>query len=127
MDPPRFEADDAATTVIAAGARFEGSVRSGGGAVISGRIEGDLAAEGAVLLEATGSIGGSVTAAAAKIEGAIEGSLEVTGRAEVDSGGRVAGPVRAARVDVAAGALLDGPVEAQDGPHRFVERRGKRR
>jgi cytoskeletal protein CcmA (bactofilin family) len=127
MDPPRFDADDAATTVIAASARFDGSMRSAGGAVISGRIEGDLAADGAVLVEATGSIGGSVTAAAAKVEGTIEGSLEVTGRAEVDSGGRVGGPVRAARVDVAAGALLDAPVEAEDGPHRFAERRGKRR
>ena len=127
MDSPRFDADDAATTVIAPGARFEGNVRSAGGAVIAGRLEGDLAAEGGVLLKATGSVGGSVVAAAAKIEGAIEGSLEVSGRAEVDSGGRVGGRVRAARVDVAAGALLAGPVEAEDGPHRFTERRGKRR
>ncbi len=127
LDPPRFDADDSATTAIAEGARFEGSIRCEGCARIAGRLTGDLVAGGPVLVTATGSVSGDVIAAAAKVEGAIGGSLEVRGRAEVDAGARVGGRLEAARLDVAAGALLEGPVETDGGPRRFAERRGERR
>jgi hypothetical protein len=45
----------------------------------------------------------------------------------VDALGRIGGRLRALRLDPAGGALVGGPVQVEDGPHLFAERRGKRR
>jgi cytoskeletal protein CcmA (bactofilin family) len=123
LDPPRLDAEDRDTTVIAEGTRFDGSIRSAGGAVVAGTLDGDLEAAGGVLVLASGSVGGDVVAAAAKIEGSVIGSLDVSGRVEVDALGRVGGRVRALRLDQAGGATLSGPVEVEEAPHVFAERR----
>jgi cytoskeletal protein CcmA (bactofilin family) len=126
LDPPRFDADDPATTVIAAGTRFEGNIRSAGGAVVAGRLDGNLEATGAVLVLSSGSVGGNVVAVSAKVEGSVDGSVEASDRAEVDSLGRVGGSLRAHRLDRAGGAAIGGPVEVEDGPHDFLDRRRTR-
>lgn len=123
LDSPRFDPDAASSSVLAAGTRLVGDLRTPGDAVILGRIEGDVEAAGGLYLGGEGHVRGAVRARDACIEGTIEGPLEASGRVEVSPEGKISGGLRAARLDAAEGSSIQGDLVIQTTVNRFVEKR----
>jgi cytoskeletal protein CcmA (bactofilin family) len=115
--------DDVSTTVLAEGGELEGNIETPAHASIAGRLHGDIVARGLVRVEVTAHLVGALQAVDAIIEGAVEGPITLAGRLEVGPRARLAGPIRAARMDVAEGAVLQGPLDVREGPHSFSEKR----
>lgn len=121
-----LDSEAPATTVLEAGARFEGDVVVPGDAVVAGTLEGALSVAGRVRIVPSGRVRGPVRASEAKIEGTVEGPVEVGGRLEIGAAARIEGRIVAGRLDVAEGAQVLGEVSTSSTKRSFVERRDER-
>jgi cytoskeletal protein CcmA (bactofilin family) len=108
-------------TVIGRGAHISGRVIGAVDLEIHGRVDGDVAVDGEVTVEAQGLVGANVSAKRLVVRGAVKGDLTGEEAVRLEEGARVVGDVRAPRVAIAAGALVRGYVqtgEAQAGGAR---------
>lgn len=79
---------------------------------IAGRVEGDIAVTGDVLVDATGLVAANISGARVVVRGAIKGDLAATEALVLEAGARVVGDLRSPRIAIAQGALVRGQVEA---------------
>ena len=88
-----------------------GHLRGNGDITFAGRIEGDIAIFGELVIEASGLVGASVNATTVIARGAVRGDITATESIMLENGARVVGNVRAPRITIEEGALVRGYVE----------------
>jgi len=104
------------TTLVDAQAQFEGKL-SGKDAAVHGRVRGEIALTGRLLIGEDGRVHASVAADSVEIAGQLEG--DVRARAvTLRETARVKGRVEAQALVVREGAWLSGPVASGEPPAR---------
>ncbi len=98
-------------TVIGRTSFIRGRVSGTGDLEIAGRVEGDIACSGSVLVEAGGLVAANITAARIVVRGAVKGDLVAEETLLVEAGARVVGDLRAPRIAIAPGGLVRGHVQ----------------
>jgi cytoskeletal protein CcmA (bactofilin family) len=100
-----------ATTVIGSGSFVRGRVSGTGDLEIAGRIEGDVACSGDVLVDTSGLVAANITARRIVVRGAVKGDLVADDAVILEAGARVVGDLRAPRIAIAQGGLVRGHVQ----------------
>lgn len=108
-----WDAPDAAVSVVAANAHWDGKLRSDGSLHVRGRVEGEISAEHDIVVTDGASVNAVVRAVNVVVAGVVEGTIECTGRLEVLPSGRVSGDVTAPSLVVHDGATLSGSLRMQ--------------
>lgn len=108
-------APDRDVTVIGPAARLEGLIVSGGPLRIEGEVNGEVRADGELLIAGTAVVEADVRAASVRIEGVYHGNVEVEGRAEIGPSARVSGGISCTTLVVAEGATFDGTTRMSGG------------
>lgn len=101
-------------TRIAEGVRVNGDLVSPSGVELRGTVEGNLEANGTLLVRESGRVLGNVTAREVTVEGVVEGQVTAMHRIELGASGRVQGDLKAGTVSIADGAFFQGRVEMTD-------------
>jgi cytoskeletal protein CcmA (bactofilin family) len=99
------------TTVIGRGTRVRGRVSGAVDLEIQGHVDGEVAIDGDVTVDAQGLVGASVSGRRLVVRGAVKGDLTGEEAVLLEDGARVVGDVRAPRVAIAQGALVRGYVQ----------------
>ncbi|MBK8872121.1 MAG: polymer-forming cytoskeletal protein [Elusimicrobia bacterium] len=94
-------------TVIGAGTRFQGNIRSKGFVRVDGVVEGGLCAEGVIVGEKA-DVTGDVIAKMVFIAGKVTGNVTAAHSLEIQPKGQVRGDLRTAQVSIADGAFFEG-------------------
>jgi cytoskeletal protein CcmA (bactofilin family) len=107
------------TTLVDAQAQLEGKL-SGKDAAVHGRLRGEIALSGRLVIGEGGRVHATVTADAVEIAGELEG--DVRARAvTLRETARVKGRVEAQALVVREGAWLSGPVASGEAPARDAQ------
>jgi cytoskeletal protein CcmA (bactofilin family) len=107
----RPEPEPAATTVIAAGSRFHGTVSGAVEVHVEGELEGRVDLDGTLVVGPRGHVQGGIKARVVRIAGSVNGNIEAIERVELASSGRIEGDVLAPRVAIAEGGFCQGRIE----------------
>jgi cytoskeletal protein CcmA (bactofilin family) len=107
----RVEPAPAATTLIAPGSRFQGTIAGTSEVLVEGELEGLVDLEGTFVVGASGKVHGNVKARVVRIAGSVAGNIEAIERVELASSGRIEGDVLAPRVSIAEGGFCQGRIE----------------
>jgi len=99
------------TTIIGSGTFVRGRVTGTGDLEIAGRIEGEVACAGEVVVEGTGLVGAGISARRIVVRGAVKGDLVAEEAILLEAGARVIGDLRAPRIAIAPGGLVRGHVQ----------------
>lgn len=99
------------------GLTVEGEVRGAGDLVVAGVVLGPIQIEGTLVVEASGSVHGDVTARGVVLRGQLQGSAVAIETIRLEPGARMVGDARAERVTVVEGALLRGRMTMTGGPN----------
>lgn len=108
---PRVEPEPSATTVIAPGSRFQGTVAGTSEVLVEGELEGLIDLDGTLVVGARGRVQANVKARVVRIAGSVIGNIEAIERVELASSGRIEGDVLAPRVSIAEGGFCQGRIE----------------
>ena len=115
-------------TVVDADVTLVGEMVSDENIRVRGRVEGNVATSGSVIIEPRGSVRGDITAENLIVEGTIEGKVVVARKFELRPTGRMRGDIRASIVAIAEDAFLQGKVLATEKiSTHVVPRRTERR
>jgi len=98
-------------TLIGRGTRIHGRVSGAVDLEVQGHIDGEIAMDGDVTVDAQGLVAASVSGKRLVVRGAVKGDLMGEEAVVLEDGARVVGDVRAPRVAIAQGALVRGYVE----------------
>ena len=112
-------APDRCTNVVAAGARWKGSLKVEDSARIDGVFSGDIEAKGTVHVSEGAEVDAKLHAAYVVVSGTFRGEIRADRKAELMPTSRVEGEVVAKALSVHEGATLDGSVQMTgDAPSR---------
>lgn len=98
-------------SLIPGGVTVEGELSGKGDLVILGRVLGDIAVDGLLIIEEGGAVRGEVRAASVVVRGALAGDAVGQESVRVEASAQVVGNLRAPRVKVADGARVKGRVQ----------------
>jgi cytoskeletal protein CcmA (bactofilin family) len=104
-------APDRCTNILAAGARWKGSLKVEDSARIDGIFSGDIDAKGTVHVSEGAEVDAKIHAAYVVISGNFKGEVRADRKAELMPTSRVAGDVTAKVLSVHEGAVFDGTVQ----------------
>ena len=104
-------APERCTNVVAAGARWKGSLKVEDSARIDGVFSGDIDAKGTVHVSEGAEVDAKIHAAYVVISGGFKGEIRADRKAELMPSSRVTGEVMAKVLSVHEGATLDGTVQ----------------
>lgn len=98
-------------TTVGSKTRINGIVSGSDRLVVHGLVEGEVAMDGEVAVEADGRVEAKLSGRTVLVRGVVNG--EVTGRdkVEIAPDGRMIGDVRTARILISDGAVFKGRVE----------------
>ena len=111
---PTLDARAPGLTILDHGITLVGDIVSEENIRVRGRVEGNVATSGSVVIEPRGIVLGEVTAENLILEGSLEGRATVARKFELRPGGRMRGDIRAAVVAIAEEAFLQGKVLATE-------------
>ena len=116
-----------ATTFIATGTRFEGTLRSDDNVLVCGEVVGNCDIQAALTLAEGSRWEGNIRAANAIIGGELQGEVQTDGQIEISATARIKGTVCGATVAIAVGAILEGEVRITSGEaaKMFTDRRSR--
>lgn len=98
-------------TMIGEEAVVHGDVVLKGGAIVAGKVYGNLRTDGPVRVTRSATIRGDVTASEAFVGGTVEGNVSATGRVVLRSGSSVKGDVVYRQLVIEEGAQFEGRCE----------------
>lgn len=104
------------TSVIAESAQIVGRVTGDGDLEIRGRVEGEVALNGDLVLGEGAIIRGNVSGTRVTIRGAVLGDISGTDAVVLEASARVLGNLRAPRIAVALGAQIRGELDMGEVP-----------
>jgi len=108
---PELATIDRAISVIAANARWEGTLQTDGSLVIHGQIKGTIRAAHDVTIAEGASVDAEIIAQNVAVHGTVQGRIEARGRLEIHPSGQVVGEVQAPSLVVHEGARLSGKLK----------------
>lgn len=100
-----------AGTIIGHGITIEGEITSDEDVAIAGTVRGKLSVDGAVNIDAGGTVEADVSAASLAVGGTVTGNVTASDRVDLLTGGRLIGDVKASRLTIADGASFKGNVD----------------
>jgi cytoskeletal protein CcmA (bactofilin family) len=98
-------------TVIGRATFVRGRLAGSGDIEIAGRVEGDVACDGEVTVEASGLVAANISARRIVVRGAVKGDLVAEDALVIEAGAKVVGDLRAPRIAIAQGGLVRGHVQ----------------
>lgn len=98
-------------TIITAGCHFNGKLYCRGVSRIGGSIDGEIIAEGLLIIEEDAVIKADIKAVEVVIQGKVEGRLEAENRVELINTGHFTGDLVAPSLHVEDGAILNGTMK----------------
>ena len=107
-------APDRCTNVVAAGARWKGTLKVEDSARIDGVFSGEIDAKGTVHVSEGAEVDAKIHAAYVVVSGTFRGEIRAERKAELMPTSRVSGEVMAKALSVHEGATLDGTVQMTD-------------
>jgi cytoskeletal protein CcmA (bactofilin family) len=102
-------------TVVARGARVEGTLVSAESIRIDGHARGKIAARGDVILSSDSQVEADIRAQNVVTGGTLRGNITARTRTELTEGGRVVGTIRSKALVVSEGAVFSGQVSIDLG------------
>jgi len=97
-------------SVLPGGMKLVGDVGGDEDLVVFGVVEGEVHVDGALVVEAGGSVRGNVEARTVSVRGVVVGDAHAREAIRVDDGGRMVGDLHAPRVNIVKGARFRGQV-----------------
>ena len=114
-------------TLLGSGTELEGDFSADGSARIDGIIRGNVTVTGSLIIGATGSIEGNVSAKAVLIGGEIVGNVEAPEKAELTAGAKVLGDIVTSVIVIDEHAVFQGKCDMnQTVPDRRVKSKAVR-
>lgn len=110
-------------TVIGPDARFKGELEFEKAVRLLGRLEGQVAAKGDLLIAEGATLEGEVKAGNIRVEGEVHGNLTATGKIHLSTSAKLQGDLHTSRLEVADGAVFVGHCVV--GPNGSVEGKAK--
>ena len=104
-------APDRCTNILAAGARWKGSLKVEDSARIDGVFSGEIDAKGTVYVSEGAEVDAKIHAAFVVVSGSFKGEIRAERKAELMPTSRVSGEVMAKALSIHEGAILDGTVQ----------------
>jgi cytoskeletal protein CcmA (bactofilin family) len=101
-------AERPSTTLIGAGAAFDGLLTFSGTVRVDGRLSGRVVADGRLEIGPEALVRADIEVDELIVAGNVEGTLRARQRLELRDGARVLGSLRAPRLALAAGCRFDG-------------------
>jgi len=110
---------------IAEGVSIQGTIRASGVVRIDGRVRGEIAAQGDVVIGPRGVVAAQVAADNVIVAGELRGTVSASGRLHVLAGGKLFGTAKVGLLIVEDGALFKGKCEMElrrpgEPPQRLV-------
>jgi cytoskeletal protein CcmA (bactofilin family) len=106
-------------TVIGTGSHLEGRLTAADTVRIQGTVEGELISSQAIIIEASGRVTATITAAQVLVAGQIDGQVRGNGRVELRATARVRGELHADVLVIHEGAVFEGRSSMTDPVTRF--------
>lgn len=106
-------------TIIGRNTHFKGILSGEGNIRIDGKLEGEIAGDGDVVVGEQGEVYAEIKARNVLISGNVKGNINVSAKLEIMNSGRLCGDVRAAILSIAEGALFKGNSNME--PAKFVD------
>ena len=106
------------TCTIGPGIAVKGRLSGDSCVIVAGRVEGEIALSGALVVETGGEVIADVSAPEVTVRGTLTGNISATTRVVVEAGGQVTGDIRTRRLAIAEGAFVRGTIDmdASDSP-----------
>jgi cytoskeletal protein CcmA (bactofilin family) len=114
LDKTRSTSRTPTLSMIAAGMRVEGTIRSAGVVKIEGTVIGNIRSEHQVLVAAGGIVEGDIHTPEAIINGAVSGSIVAETRTELHSSSVVKGDITTKQLVVREGSQVNGRLRTGD-------------
>jgi len=102
-------------SLIAADVEITGTIKSGGGVRIEGKLDGELVCAAEAVVGKSASIKGNISAHSVVIEGLIHGNITAKDKIEMKSTAKVHGDIVAKRLSVEDGVTFIGRSEVNPG------------
>ena len=96
--------------IIGKGITIRGRLTGGGGLVIEGRVEGQIALKNHLTIESSGVVGGH-RADELTINGTASGNIDASTKVSINQSAKVQGDIKSARVLIEDGAVFNGSFE----------------
>jgi cytoskeletal protein CcmA (bactofilin family) len=98
-------------SIVAANARWQGTLQTEGSLVIHGHVEGTIQAAHDVTILEGATVRADISAQQVIVRGSVQGRIDARGRLEIHPGGEVIGEVSAPSLVVHEGARLSGKLK----------------
>ena len=105
---PRSGGREPNLSILAAGTRITGALETEGFLRVEGRVEGDLRAEGQVLVSPGGVVEGNIKTRQAVVAGEVNGEILAEESVELKAGCQVNGNISTPRITVEEGGAVNG-------------------
>ena len=114
-DKRRWQMDKAVSglTIIASGAKFEGTIIKSADIIISGHFEGEINSKGSVRISEEGKVDGTIYSPYVIIEGQMNGNIESVDLVELRSKARMIGNISTAKIVIAEGGFYKGEIKTR--------------
>jgi len=114
--PQEFPARQPATpdrmlSIVAANARWQGTLQTEGSVVVHGHLEGTIQAAHDITIAEGATVRADISAQQVIVHGSVQGRIDARGRLEIHPGGEVVGEVSAPSLAVHEGARLSGKLK----------------
>ena len=96
------------STTIGPDAVFKGELRFEKGVKLLGKLEGEIASEGNLVIGEGAKLIGNAKVGAIRLDGEVKGNLEAASKVQLSASARLEGDLKTARLEVAEGAVLVG-------------------
>lgn len=116
---------DQVETVIGRDTQFKGTITSSGTIRVDGKLDGDLATTGDVVVGEGGIITASIKGRNATLAGMVSGNMEVKEKLELLPTAKLFGDIKAGTLIIGEGAIFKGGCEMYDPvPGKSKENKG---
>jgi len=119
-------AADRALSVVAANARWEGTLQTEGSLVVHGQVKGTVRATHDVTIAEGSVVEAEIAAKNVVVQGTVRGRIEASGRLEIHPSGQVIGEVQAPSLVVHEGARLSGKLKMSTTESEDRQTEGRR-
>jgi cytoskeletal protein CcmA (bactofilin family) len=103
-------------TVLGAGTSFKGRMVFHSALVIKGRFDGEIEADGDIVVEENAVVRAKIEAASIEILGLVQGDADVTGKVEIGVTGSLVGDIKASSLRIEQGAFYKGRISMLKNP-----------
>lgn len=104
----KLVSDETTYTILERGAQFEGKLTFSGKVQINGKFQGEVFAEGSLVIGEGAEVRGDLQVDSAVIHGRFEGKIRAKSRIEMHPPAHVLGEIRSPSLVISDGALFEG-------------------